>query len=378
MVPPKLEIPLSIGQLKANPIQDILSALTKKSLVGLAREFNVPLDGKKQDLIARFLTSYAPIQMILENIKRDDLIIICKSLRISPIPRNRLDLINLIYKKTLERFPNNDLIECLGPKYQFIRSLGEGGQGKVLLAREALTGRIVAVKYTQLPEIASVLHKELKILASLDHRNIERLYTFELPPKYPNSLFLILEYCAGITIGDIISQRKEQLSWEDKIAIIRQALDGLSYFHSKQVVHGDISSSNIIISPPIKRYDNWLLKYIDFGASRVGFEPITTTIRNERYSAPELKYGPPTLSSDVFSLTVVIAEFLGKIFLFDNEQQKNDFSFINNKVRKFLPEEYANLLIQGLHVDPIMRIKNGRGLNDLWQSTLNKIQNSNI
>jgi len=354
-------------------MREILSALTQRKLIRLARKFYIPVGGKTEDLISRFLTSYAPIKMILENIEnKDDLIIICKSLRISPLPRKRQDLEDLIYNKVIEGFPNNDLIECLGSKYQFIRNLAEGGQGKVLLARESITERVVAVKYSQLPEVASILQRELKILASLDHRNIERLYTFELVPKRPNLLFLVLEYCAGITISDSISQHNKQLNWEVKIAVFRQALDGLFYFHSNDIVHGDISSGNIILSPPNYKYDNWLLKYIDFGAARLGSEPITTTVKNERYSAPELRCGPPTLCSDVFSLSVVMTEFLGNFFLFDNEKQKNDFDFINNNVQKHIPEKYVNLLLQGLHPDPSIRVKNGRKLYDLWQKVINE------
>src|SRR5262245_20566908 len=60
-------------------------------------------------------------------------------------------------------------------RYEVIRELGHGGMGRVVLARDTVLGRRVAIKFlttTASPEVARRFLHEAKTTAQLSHENI--------------------------------------------------------------------------------------------------------------------------------------------------------------------------------------------------------------
>jgi serine/threonine protein kinase len=358
---------------RLDPREEVLSQCTVEVLKYLAREFDITRKGRKEDIIHRFLTSFIPLRMLLGGLQMKDLVLLSKQLGLSPPPRNRSEAIERIYHLLTERFNRENILECIGHKYHLIRPIGEGGLGVVFLAQEALTGRVAVIKHAQLPEGISSLNRELRVLALLDHPNTERLYTYETCEKCPHSLFLVLEYCGDLSLEKALFEKRIPFSAKEKAGLIEQALSGLVYFHQRDIIHGDVSVSNISLLPPEKYRDSWLLKFIDFGASRIGYETLTNPIRNDRYTAPEVHKTPPTTSSDVFSLSVVIAEILAQEVLFTDKEQKSDLRFIKTWLDKHIPVlSLRQVLTEGLQPRPDKRIRDGVSLRKKWQVILDR------
>lgn len=69
---------------------------------------------------------------------------------------------------------------------------------------------------------------------------------------------MVTEYCEG---GDLLSLilGKVPLSWKFRMRVVKDAFAGLHYLHSKDLIHRDIKSSNLLLDR------QWRCKIADFG-----------------------------------------------------------------------------------------------------------------
>jgi serine/threonine protein kinase len=95
----------------------------------------------------------------------------------------------------------------------------------------------------------------------------------------------------------------------DALALIHGALQGLSYAHGREVVHGDVTPANILID------QSGTPMLVDFG---LAVSPGQTSLGGTPgYMAPEAAAGQPVdKRSDVYSSCVVLAELLTGARLF--------------------------------------------------------------
>lgn len=63
-----------------------------------------------------------------------------------------------------------------------------------------------------------------------------------------SDLWIVMEYCGGGSVSDIMRFRKKTLT-EDEISIILQdTLLGLEYLHTHRKIHRDIKAGNILLN----------------------------------------------------------------------------------------------------------------------------------
>ena len=163
--------------------------------------------------------------------------------------------------------------KTLGKRYTILEEVNGGGMAVVYKARCTLLNRIVAIKVLK-PEFADDedfvrrFRREAQAAASLSHPNIVGIYDV----GDENGLYyIVMEYVEGATLKELIKQ-KTPIPIKETIDIGMQICDALECAHKNKIVHRDIKSQNIMITPDGR------VKVTDFGIARAtGGATITNT-----------------------------------------------------------------------------------------------------
>jgi serine/threonine-protein kinase len=194
--------------------------------------------------------------------------------------------------------------------------IGAGGMASVWLAEpcEEQGATPVALK---LPHDAWQHHiarerieRERDLLRTLKHPNIARLLDAGVTSE--GQPYLALEYVAGQRIDEYC--RLRDLSVPARLHLFLQVTRAISYSHNKLIVHRDIKPSNILVA-----HDH-TVRVLDFGIAKIleGGRTCETELTRcsghvftLEYASPEQVLGQPlTVSSDVYSLGIVLYELL--------------------------------------------------------------------
>ncbi|XP_072778408.1 serine/threonine-protein kinase PAK 3-like [Taeniopygia guttata] len=129
-------------------------------------------------------------------------------------------------------------------KYTELETIGRGGFGTVCMAVETATGEEVAIKKISLLEESNreVCLNEIQIMRGNKNAN---LVTFVDSYLVDEELWLVMEYMDGGSLHDVI--RETHMAEGEIAAVSRECLQGLDFLHSKQVIHRDIKSHNILL-----------------------------------------------------------------------------------------------------------------------------------
>ena len=132
--------------------------------------------------------------------------------------------------------------------------LGRGGMGEVYRARDTKLGRDVALKvlpeeFAQDASRMARFEREAQLLASLNHPNIAQIYGVE-------ERALVMELVPGESL-------KGPLPLDTTINYAKQIADALEAAHDRGVVHRDLKTANIMITPA------GVVKVLDFGLAAV-------------------------------------------------------------------------------------------------------------
>lgn len=61
-----------------------------------------------------------------------------------------------------------------------------------------------------------------------------------------SDLWIVMEYCGGGSVSDIMKLRKKVLNEEEIATILRDTLSGLEYLHAKKKIHRDCKVSALV------------------------------------------------------------------------------------------------------------------------------------
>ncbi|CAM0137048.1 unnamed protein product [Umbelopsis sp. WA50703] len=188
---------------------------------------------------------------------------------------------------------NNDgLINGIGD-YHLIKPLGTGKFSDVVLAKHYDTGRLVAIKIIDKRKhdyrVMSRLVREITLMELMNHEFVTKLHeTYETA----DSLYLIMEYVPGVNLEQYLHLAGGALSECEARRLFQQIVAAVSYCHSRWIVHRDLKTPNILITPEGN------VKLVDFGlGNRFGLQRLKTICGSMLYYSPEIisgqkYYGP--------------------------------------------------------------------------------------
>src|SRR5713226_1894033 len=198
--------------------------------------------------------------------------------------------------------------------YEMQEEIGHGGMGRVWKAYDTMLDRTVVLKLLA-PELMSEedsrkrFLREARLASALDHANICTIFEIaEADSQY----FIAMQHVPGRTLKKVIAGKP--LSLDSVFSIALQVGDALAVAHAKGIVHRDIKSSNIIITP------RGQAKVLDFGLAKLLTEKgrvetvdeltrLGAPLGTPSYMSPEQAKGERAdHRSDIFSFGVVLYE----------------------------------------------------------------------
>jgi serine/threonine-protein kinase len=201
--------------------------------------------------------------------------------------------------------------EIIG-RYHVLRLLGQGAMGRVMLARDEVLDREVAVKVLRddlglPPDMRAALFdrmkNEAKAAARVSHPHLVTLH--DMGEAEGLGVYLVFEYVPGATLRERID--RGALPAHEVARLARELGSALTTAHAARVVHRDVKPDNVLLAPNGA-------KITDFGIARIPDSTLTragSLIGTPAYCAPEaLSRGQFSPASDQFSLAATLYEAL--------------------------------------------------------------------
>ena len=151
----------------------------------------------------------------------------------------------------------------IGP-YRILGLLGEGGMGRVYLAREANPDRDVALKVLRGVSTAALqrFRREVALLGQLEHPGIVRLYAAgeDTIGGLPSPWFA-LEVVRGPDLRGYLEREHPDL--RTRIGLLSKLARAAHFAHQRGIVHRDLKPSNVLVD------EHGQPKILDFGIARL-------------------------------------------------------------------------------------------------------------
>jgi WD40 repeat protein/serine/threonine protein kinase len=273
--------------------------------------------------------------------------------------------------------------QAIGP-YRVVEQLGAGAMAEVYKAYQPRLDRYIALKFIK-PELAAQadfrprFEREAKLMARLNHPHIVHVYDFG---EAGHHYYLAMEYVAGGTLKDWFTragQEGQLMALEQVATILRQVGTALDYAHQQGIIHRDIKSGNIMLTP-----DGRAL-LADFGlakltASSDRLSQTGSTTGTPAYMSPEQIDGDGdkiSPASDLYSLGVVLYELVtGQLPFTADSSVAVMFKHVNEAVppprslNPDLPAAVEQVLLRALAKDPADRYQRAGELAQAFQKAL--------
>ena len=212
--------------------------------------------------------------------------------------------------------------------YTLIKSIGKGSYGEVYMVQHNEDSHIYANKRIIIEKdrgLDSVSLNEIVNLSRLDHPNIIKIKDIIIEKHYIN---IVMKYIPYNLAEYVISHN---ITIEQSNYIFIQIVDALMYMSMNNIIHGDLSSRNIMID------DDLNVNLIDFGFSKKKRRSTNTipTIDARPYELFNEKSKIDTSKVDIWALGCIYYFLLVKDVIVDAKDNKS----YPNSIEKVLNTE---------------------------------------
>jgi len=253
--------------------------------------------------------------------------------------------------------------------YRITEKLGEGGMGIVYKAFDTKLERDVAIKILRPeaigdPAARERFIREARAASSLNHPNVTTIYEIN---EWHGQDFICMEYVAGETVKEKIL--KGQIPIEEVLDIALKVAEALKEAHEYHVIHRDIKSENIMITPKGQ------VKVMDFGLAKIEGTAtntqVGTTMGTIAYMSPEQTRGESVdHRTDIWSFGVVLYELLtGQLPFKGDYEQAVIYSILNEVpkpitgLRSGVPLEVEQIIDKALQKNQQDRFQSAKDLS---------------
>src|SRR5436305_3932349 len=177
--------------------------------------------------------------------------------------------------------------------YRILEKIGAGGQATVYNATHTKLGRAVVIKVLP-PELTlkeanlKRFEREARLASALDHPNICTIFDLN---EIGGVHFIAMKYVEGKNVRQLVSGRPLDLRSALSIAI--QVADALAAAHSRGIIHRDVKSGNVMVTP------SGQVKVLDFGLAKLldDAEAGATGIHHTELTEVGVPYGTATYAA---------------------------------------------------------------------------------
>src|SRR5262245_58804099 len=259
-------------------------------------------------------------------------------------------------------------------RYTIVSTLGQGGMGKVYLARDPVIGRNVALKVItmrpDLPDDEAAQYRErflreAQAAGALIHPNIVAVHDVGLDPE-TRSPYIVMEHVPGQDLKKVILSRAP-LPGAEAVVLVLQIAATLDYAHKRGVVHRDIEPANFLCC------EQGRVKLTDFGVARMSGSDLTRSdqfVGSPGFMSPEqLNGGQVDGRSDLFALGVILYQLLTGKAPFEGENVSEVLYRIStqpaeapSEAHQDVSPDFDPILEKALAKDPAERYQMGQEL----------------
>jgi serine/threonine-protein kinase len=184
-------------------------------------------------------------------------------------------------------------------RYRIGETLGRGGMGEVVTARDEQIGRSVAIKRLRVadpgPEVLARFLREARIQGRLEHPAVVPVH--ELWYDEGGQPFFVMKQLSGVTLAELIPklwakepEALERFGLNRLLRAFAEACLAIEFAHTRGVVHRDLKPANIMLG------DFGEVYVLDWGIARVAGDP---TSRRDSFGDIDTAPGTETVAGAI-------------------------------------------------------------------------------
>lgn len=222
----------------------------------------------------------------------------------------------------LSNFPDSGNLPKI-PGFELLYQVGKGAMGSVFKARQANTGRMVAIKVLSKDlslrsDLVARFEREAYALKALAQENVVSIID---AGRIEDTHYFAMEFIEGLTLR--ARMVRGGISFREALLIAEKILLGLKAAHDLGIIHRDLKPENVLLSydspdlskPPLR------VVLVDFGLVGIDgfvFDPHPNLTKSKvtmgtlNYMAPEQHVDAKRVDqrSDIYSAGVILFEML--------------------------------------------------------------------